>query len=533
MMSPHDFESLIDALFPFHFEVDHDLTVTRLGPRLSERFESMQTGVPAADLLTFQRPLIDWDLERLRAEQGSLVVLTPLAEGVSFSGQFLELESRSSMIFFGAPWVSSLADLSAANLQLNDFPPNDPRGDLVMHAQSAEMMMQDLAETNRRMLESEEQNRSMQKQLDRLTHVEVASQVSGGLAHKFNNLLAIVNGQLEMAIKLLGRGESEAAMSSLTRSLETSQEAAELIGELQNLTKDRRVKPDNVDIVEVVKRVRNLMSPVLGSGIDWRIDAPSGEALLAVCDPRALHDVLVSLAINAAEAMGGSGQITTTVDRREVTTPVGSASPGSVVSLRFEDNGPGFSAEATQRAFEPFFSTKGEAHSGLGLATAERLVTLNGGQISIVSDSSSGGRVDLVLPAGEATVTAESLRVLLVDDDEKVLELFGELLRLEGFDVTSFNNPQEALATTRERWEYDLIVSDVRMPQISGPQMVREIEEAHGSVPTVFATGYAEGAFAEDDSPLDPTHKLLKKPFPLHTLVAAIHEVMDAAGAQS
>lgn len=311
-MSPQDFETLIDGLFPFHFEVDYDLMITRVGPRLAERFESVAVGRPIAEVVKFQRPVMEWDLERVLSEQGTLVVLKPLHETVHFSGQFLDIESRSSLIFCGAPWTSSVEEMEASKLELNDFPPNNPRGDLIMHAQSANMMMQDLSESNRRMVESEERNRAMQRQLDRLTHVEVVAQVSGGLAHKFNNLLAVLTAQLEMSAKLIRGGEAESALNSLTRSLETSEEAAELVRELQGLGEGRAVEPEAVDLVDVVNRARSLMLPILGTGIEWVISAPEDEITRVVCDRRSIYDVLVSLAINASESMGGSGRITTT-----------------------------------------------------------------------------------------------------------------------------------------------------------------------------------------------------------------------------
>ncbi|MGB1841570.1 MAG: response regulator [Longimicrobiales bacterium] len=533
-MSPQDFETLIDGLFPFHFEVDYDLMITRVGPRLAERFESVAVGRPIAEVVKFQRPVMEWDLERVRSERGTLVVLKPLDGTIQFSGQFLDIESRSSLIFFGAPWISSVEEMEASKLELNDFPPNDPRGDLIMHAQSANMMMQDLSETNRRMVETEERNLAMQRQLDRLTHVEVAAQVSGGLAHKFNNLLAVLTAQLEMSAKLVRGGESESALSSLTRSLETSQEAAELVRELQSLGEDRKVEPEEVDLVDVVKRAQGLMRPVLGTGIDWVISAPDNKITRVVCDPRAIQDVLVSLAINASESMGGSGRITTTIRPLDWSQgPVGGFSDDpdtSLVSLLFTDEGEGFTAEARRRAFEPFYTTKGDSHSGLGLVMAERLVSLNGGQIRLVEKHSGGASVELILRAAAPDASStDRLRVLLADDEEKVLELFSELLRSEGFEVFAYRSPTEALRDALAGKEFDLIVTDVRMPDLSGPELVRKIEEHCGTVPTVFASGFAEGAFTAADSPIDAMHAFVQKPFPIRSLIAAIEKVLDAA----
>ncbi|MGB1779146.1 MAG: response regulator, partial [Longimicrobiales bacterium] len=323
---------------------------------------------------------------------------------------------------------------------------------------------------------------------------------------------AVLTAQLEMSAKLVRGGESESALSSLTRSLETSQEAAELVRELQSLGEDRKVEPEEVDLVDVVKRAHGLMRPVLGTGIDW----------------------VISAAINASESMGGSGRITTTIRPLDWSQgPVGGFSDDpdtSLVSLLFTDEGEGFTAEARRRAFEPFYTTKGDSHSGLGLVMAERLVSLNGGQIRLVEKHSGGASVELILRAAAPDASStDRLRVLLADDEEKVLELFSELLRSEGFEVFAYRSPTEALRDALAGKEFDLIVTDVRMPDLSGPELVRKIEEHCGTVPTVFASGFAEGAFTAADSPIDAMHAFVQKPFPIRSLIAAIEKVLDAA----
>lgn len=200
------------------------------------------------------------------------------------------------------------------------------------------------------------------------------------------------------------------------------------------------------------------------------------------------------------------------------------------VSLLFTDEGEGFTAEARRRAFEPFYTTKGDSHSGLGLVTAERLVALNGGQIRLAEKYSGVTSVELILRAAAPDASsADQLRVLLVDDEERVLELFRELLRLEGFEVFPYRSPAEALGDALGGKKFELIVTDVRMPTLSGPDMVRRIEEHYGAVPTVFASGFAEGAFTAEDSPIDAMHAFVQKPFPIRSLIAAIDRVMDAA----
>jgi CheY-like chemotaxis protein len=200
---------------------------------------------------------------------------------------------------------------------------------------------------------------------------------------------------------------------------------------------------------------------------------------------------------------------------------------GDAVLLTFADTGPGIPEEVGLKAFEPFFSTKGSSHTGLGLATVERLVTLSGGSVRLASDSEGGTRFDIFLKMAEARQTS-ARRVLVVDDEPPVLDLLNEILQTAGFETSPFNDPIAALHAVEAGSTFDAVVSDVRMPGMSGPELLRRVEKVMGPRPVVFVTGFAEGVFAGQDEPIDGPFVVLRKPFRMSQLTDALAKVSAA-----
>lgn len=510
------FEALVDALFPFHFAVADDLRVQRAGPTLAARFPAVRAGARLGDLFEIERPALPLDHAALRGAGKSLVVLRLRQEGVRFRGQFLWVEESSSVVFFGGPWISDLGTMVAAGLELADFPPHDPRGDLLLQAQVRKTMQLDLAERQRRIEQAEEQKAELQRHLDQVRKTEVAAQVAGGLAHNFNNLLTLMHGHAELAAARLRAGDAEGALQRIRLCQVANEDAAALIRQLRNLSVDRAVEVRPVDLHQALERTRSLVQPMLGSEVVWEIESALPGGATALCDPNALGEVLVNLAINAAEAMSRRGRIHTSLHLEEpghgatFGLPIGE---GRVLCLRFADTGPGFGPEPRARAFEPFFTTKRDGHSGLGLATVERLVTLSGGLIRLVDARGAGACFEVRFPAAQEEPEARRRRVMVVDDEPAVLDLVTDLLAGAGYSVESFSDPLEALRAWESGRRFDVIVSDVRMPRLEGPEMVRRIEAVGGAVPTVFISGFAGGALESEAPTSAGPRVLLGKPF--------------------
>jgi len=383
--------SALDFLFPFSFEFGSDLRLINTGHGFDDRFPTMHVGAALSDVAKVMRPVLHWDFTVLTNATDRLVVIEILESPVRFTGQFVTIDGRDSCYFLGGPWVSTLEVMTASRLQLSDFPPHDPRGDLLLQAQAREAMLSDLAETNRRMKQAEAEARVLQEHAERRQRMDVAAQVSGGLAHNFNNLLALMEGHVELAQISARQGDLEAVSQRLEQVRAATTDAADLIRQIQNLSVDRAVEIERVDLVEVLGRAQRLVQPALGTEVSWSIPAPG--PIWIFCDPRALQEILINLALNAAEAMQKKGDITCEISEDANLEPalLGIlAGDKRWVCLTFTDSGPGFSDQALDRAFEPFFSTKSEQHSGLGLATVERLVALNGGAVRLGTTSGRG-----------------------------------------------------------------------------------------------------------------------------------------------
>jgi signal transduction histidine kinase len=400
-MRSEDFEVFFDRLFPFFLEFGSDLKLLRVGTGFDDRFPSIHGGAELGDVAEIVRPVLDWNFEALRGAKDKLVVVEMLGSSVRFTGQFISLKARDSCFFVGGPWVSSLEVMESSRLKLSDFPPHDPRGDLLLQAQAREAMLGDLAETNRRMQEAREEARVLQEHVERRQRMDVAAQVSGGLAHNFNNLLALMDGHLELAELRVRAGDLAGISQRLAQVRAATGDAAELVKQIQNLSADRAVERQRVDLAEALGRAKHLVQPVLGSDVSWDIQA---DPVWVTCDPRALQEVLINLAINAAEAMGRTGRITTSVSGNANTEAVALGIPAReerMICLTFADSGPGLPDEVRERVFEPFFSTKDENHSGLGLATVERLITLSGGAVVLAPDQGPGAVFKIFLDAAE------------------------------------------------------------------------------------------------------------------------------------
>jgi len=521
-------DSFVDALFPFNFEVQRDLRVVRVGPAFGRRFNSFREGVLLPDSITVVRPTLALDFTALQNHSGRLVVLKLRAGDLMFTGQFVDLPHRSTLLFIGGPWVASIEDMKAFRLKLSDFPPHDPRADLLLQAQARDTMLRDLAETNRQMKEAEEKNRVLQDHFARLQRVEIAGQVAGGLAHNFNNLLAIIQGQIELAVLRIEAGDTEGARDRLSQVSNAASDAAELVKQLGTLSVDRRAEIEEVDLLDTIERAKRLVQPLLGRQVVWEIASPAGARPVALCDRGGLQEVLLNLAINAAEAMKGSGRILSTVTLSAETEAATLGVPrgaNSLLCLTFEDTGPGIPDEFRHKAFEPFFTTKGENHSGLGLATVEHLVMLSGGAVRLVSREGSGATFKIFLTAAATVAAAPPRRVLIVDDEPAVLELLAQVLEMAGFATEAFNDPTKALHAMESGSRFDVIVSDVRMPGVSGLELVRRAEELMGPRPTVFVTGFAEGVFTGNEAPVSGPYTVLAKPFRIAQLTEAINKV--------
>ncbi len=372
----------------------------------------------------------------------------------------------------------------------------------------------------------EERARSRQR-------LEALGGLAGGIAHDFNNLLTAITGYAEIALS--GLGPEEPARNDIEEIRHAAGRAAALTSQLLAFGRRQVLRPETVDLNDVVLAVDPLLRRLLGADVE--LVTLLGEGLAPVSADRGqLEQVLVNLAVNARDAMpaGGTLAIATT----DVTLADGELPPGDYVRLSVADTGIGIPSGLRDRIFEPFFTTKeaGEG-SGLGLATVYGIVSQSSGAIGV--ESKPGRTVFTVhLPRAEgaarpsATSAPDSRAlggnetILLVDDEDVVRGLVRRVLAERGYTVLEARNGSEALSVAeRANGSIDLVVTDVVMPHLGGPEMVERLVQVRPDLKVLFISGYTGQATSFYG--VQPSRAFLQKPFTPQALAEAVRSALD------
>ncbi len=357
--------------------------------------------------------------------------------------------------------------------------------------------------------------------------LDALGQFAGGIAHDFNNLLTAISGYAELA------ASSARDDASLRRFLEginlAAGEAANLTSHLLSFSRGNVVERRLVDLNDVVGAANELLTRLVRE--DVRVRLVLADPLPAVfADVTQLQQVVLNLALNARDAMAVGGTLT-----------IETAATADSVLLRVSDTGAGMSETTQLRAFEPFFTTKAEGEgAGLGLAVAFGVVDSLGGSLSIESTLGEGTTVEAVLPAASSdapraaraaapTNRADGAgRVLVVEDREVVRELARDVLGSAGFDVVAVASGDEALAAAGRAEPFDVVLTDVVMPRMSGPELAVALRERFAGLPVIYMSGYTDDVL-DANALAEPATAFLRKPFANSELVEKACELLDAA----
>ncbi len=383
--------------------------------------------------------------------------------------------------------------------------------------------------------------KTLEAQFAQSQKMQAIGQLAGGIAHDFNNLLTAISGHCDLL--LLRHGRDAPDFADLEQIRQNSNRAAALVGQLLAFSRKQTLKPERLDVEDVLGDLTHLLNRLLVEKVDLRLSHPGREAgpCLIRADRRQLEQVLVNLVVNARDAMPEGGLITieTTaltltegLERDRATVP-----PGDYCLIRVTDSGIGIAPENLRKIFEPFFTTKrpGEG-TGLGLSMAYGIVKQSGGFIFATSEPGKGSIFELYFPAAGPDMAApapppEPRRtlvrqgdgvVLLVEDEAPVRAFASRALRLRGYTVLEAASGEEALEVLQDQsLEVDVFVSDVVMPGLDGPAWVRQALQDRPEVRVIFMSGYAEDALAEDQARV-PNAVFLPKPFSLNDLTATV-----------
>jgi len=393
---------------------------------------------------------------------------------------------------------------------------------------------QELWEANQALKAEAVERQAAEAQLRQVQKMEAVGQLTGGIAHDFNNMLAVVVGGIDLARRRLN-GPRREVVNHLTNAMEGATRAAALTRRLLSFARSEPLLPERLDTAVLVGGMSELLDRTLGERIKVKTEM-ADDAWPVFVDPHQLENAILNLAVNARDAMDGTGRLTIrTRNLRMESNAVGDIRAGEYLCIEVTDTGCGMTPEVKDRAFEPFFTTKAVGKgTGLGLSQIFGFAHQSGGEVGIESKVGKGTTVSIYLPRTDAQasnvrahpamqarteddMTVPGARILLVEDDPRVRTATVGALEDLGYEPIACAGGAEALALF-DSMEFDLVISDVIMPEMTGPEMVRELKSRRGDIAVLFVTGYVGEGEGDDLVGYD----LLRKPFTVSTLASAV-----------
>jgi two-component system cell cycle sensor histidine kinase/response regulator CckA len=387
----------------------------------------------------------------------------------------------------------------------------------------------------------------LKRQVAQQTKMQAVGQLAGGVAHDFNNILTAIIGHCDLMLMRHTPGDSD--YDDIQQVKANSNRAASLTRQLLAFSRQQTLRPQVLQLPDVVSEVSSLLKRLLGENI--RLEVTHGRNLGHVrADPGQLEQVIVNLVVNARDAMPEGGTVTIrtfAVAARDVREMNNEIMPvGDYTGLSVGDTGSGIAPELLGKIFEPFFTTKAVGKgTGLGLSTVYGIVKQSGGFIFPESELGKGTVFNIYLPVHAASVapvagTVAARRrpatetwgtgtILLVEDEDMVRSVAERALTRQGYTVLTASDGEQGLARLNQAESVDLLISDVVMPGMDGPAMVRAVRATHPDLPVLFMSGYAEEQLRNS---IDIANvAFLPKPFSVNQLAEAARDVLAASRA--
>ncbi|HXY19387.1 MAG TPA: ATP-binding protein [Gemmatimonadales bacterium] len=379
-----------------------------------------------------------------------------------------------------------------------------------------------------------------EQQMRQAEKMEALSQLAGGMAHDFNNLLTTILTTADLiGSELIG---DSTVLSDLEAIKAASRRGSELIRKLLAFARRQRLDLQPVVLDALLQDTAPVLRRLLPADIELQVEVDE-PGCAARADPVAVEQILINLATNARDAMPGGGTLTISASREELSAAAcaahGWGTPGRYAVLSVADTGVGMDRETQRHLFEPFFTTKAvDAGTGLGLAMVYGLVRQHDGFVDVRSTPGSGTTVRVLLPEAERAARRASpeagtaqLRgtetILLAEDEDALRRAAKRVLEKHGYRVLEAANGAEALDLFgRHEQEIALLVADVVMPALGGPQLMRALREAGKNVRVLFTSGYT-ARDAQETRALDPGLPFIAKPWTITELLRRVREVLD------
>ena len=376
------------------------------------------------------------------------------------------------------------------------------------------------------------ERRKIADRLNQAQKMEAVGQLAGGIAHDFNNLLTIVSGY---ARRLLSRPELAAAHDDLDQILTASDRAAQLTRELLSFARRGQSAATLLDPSALVRELEPMLRRLLAADIVFDFHLETGVPQVMM-DRTVLEQILMNLLLNASDAMPTGGTLTVTTHSRSVDDEQAERrglQPGDYALLSVADSGVGIAAEILPRIFEPFFSTKGDKGTGMGLATVYGATDQARGWVDVDSTVGEGTTFTVMLPAAAAPAELpnradeDRITLLLVEDEPALRKLAVTMLEEKGYGVLQAGNGLDAIGVAeRYRGEISLLVTDVVMPRLSGPELAQQLRGLRPGMETLFMSGYNDSRLVSRGVE-QANVNLLVKPFTPDQLISRVHELTE------
>ncbi len=394
-------------------------------------------------------------------------------------------------------------------------------------------------ETKRK--QDEKEREKLQSQLNQAQKMESVGRLAGGVAHDFNNKLAIINGYAEMAMEMM---DSSTPLREMIQEVHTAgKQSADIVRQLLAFARQQTISPVLLDLNDTIFSMLKMLQRLIGENIDlaWH---PGRNLWPVKIDPSQVDQVMANLAANAQDAISDVGKLTietkNTIVDEEYCKTLTEAIPGRYVMLAVSDDGHGIEKEVKDQLFEPFFTTKAIGKgTGLGLSTIYGILKQNKGFVSVYSEPGEGTTFKIYFPSHETkkpslhSISESSEKmptgteiILVVEDEKAILEISRQMLERLGYTVHTAGTPSEALRFSRAHdGKIHLLITDVVMPGMNGRDLSLKLTQARLCLKTLYMSGYTADVIAHHGV-LDEGVQFIQKPFSLKDLAVKVREVL-------
>ncbi|MBU1195995.1 MAG: response regulator [Proteobacteria bacterium] len=387
---------------------------------------------------------------------------------------------------------------------------------------------------------AEEHRKKLEDQLRQSQKMEAIGTLSGGIAHDFNNILGIIIGNTELAME--DTEEWNQIWSNLEEIKKASLRASDIVKQLLNFTRKTEQSKVHVDVQPIIKDAIKFLRSSIPATIDIQFNLPVLKNTI-LADPTQIYQILINLCTNAAHAMEKSGGILK-IDLSEITvgneatTQFQKTDAGTCIQLTVSDTGHGIDPDIRTRIFDPYFTTKeiGKG-TGMGLSVVLGIVKNHNGTVSVDSKPGQGSVFKIVFPAAKgekqtSKSTSDHLptgneSILFIDDEESLSKLGSMLLQRLGYKVKALTDPVNALELIRaEPAGFDLVITDMTMPRLSGDQLIKEILNINSNMPVILCTGFSN-KIDKEKAMMIGARCYIEKPLDKSKLAYCIREILD------